>query len=111
MPEAYFPQLKPSAMLIGLLFATVFVPIAASSSPIRRQNPTTSACRVAASFRFREAAAPGGGGELSSRAPIADAFDLAADEQHYIRCGIGWPWKVLDAVLPWGGKTCRGFVF
>jgi enamine deaminase RidA (YjgF/YER057c/UK114 family) len=33
MAKAYFPQLKPSAMLIGLLFATVFVPIAWSEEP------------------------------------------------------------------------------
>jgi enamine deaminase RidA (YjgF/YER057c/UK114 family)/YHS domain-containing protein len=33
MAKAYFPQLKPSAMLIGLLFPTVFVPIAWSEEP------------------------------------------------------------------------------
>src|SRR5690349_20653631 len=33
MAKAYFPQLKPSAMLIGLLFATVFVPIARGEEP------------------------------------------------------------------------------
>ena len=57
--------------------------VPASSAPISRLKPTTSACKMAASFLFREADSPGGSGGLSRTARIADAFDLAAWDPHY----------------------------
>src|SRR5216683_1843764 len=62
--------------------------VPASSSPIRRLKPTTSACRMAASFRFRELGSriSAIGLQRMSRilklAHIADAFDPTADNAH-----------------------------
>jgi hypothetical protein len=42
---------------------------------------------MAASFRFREVDSREGGAELSNMARITDAFDLVANERHYIRMG------------------------
>src|SRR5262249_44728553 len=58
-------------------------------SPINRLKPTTSACRMAASFRFRELGSriSAIGFQITSRiselAHIANAFDLIARTAHY----------------------------
>jgi len=63
--------------------------VPASSSPINRLKPATSACRMAASFRFRELGSRISAiglqriGRILKLAHIANAFDPAADAAHY----------------------------
>src|SRR4051812_23517848 len=84
--------------------------VAASSSPIKRLKATTSACRMAASFRFREENSPENRGELSSSARIANAFDLATDEAHYT--SFWWlTRKELAPVMCQGGVYVEGLLF